>query len=60
LAAALLARDTVSRHGSRRYLMADRLRPDQDEIDFEDEELDELPGALAEDDDEDVDLEDEA
>jgi hypothetical protein len=38
--------------------MADRLRPDQDEIDFEDEELDEIPGALAEDDDE-ADLEDE-
>ena len=39
--------------------MADRLRPDQDEIDFEDDELTEIPGALAEEDDDDIDLEDE-
>jgi hypothetical protein len=38
--------------------MADRLRPDQDEIDF-DEDLDEIPGALADEDDDDLDLEDE-
>jgi hypothetical protein len=37
--------------------MADRLRPDQDELDYEDEELAEIPGALAEDDM--IDLEDE-
>jgi hypothetical protein len=37
--------------------MADRLRPDQDEMDFEDDELNEVPGALADDDT--LDLEDE-
>ena len=31
--------------------MADRLRPDQDEIDFDDEEFEEIPGALADEED---------
>jgi hypothetical protein len=39
--------------------MADRLRQNADDMDLEDQDLEEIPGAVADDDEEDLELEDE-